>query len=162
MNDGILIVFDDLVRCVIDGVATEEELQDLVAMMHDDPDLQTRYCQQMYIHALLTCHKGQEWPEDGKLVAAVCPTRVKGGLRNWWRAAAAGVVLLGGAAVWYGAENTGMNFGLRGRKAADSVVPAIRLVSQKSVNGLNLPATLPGALRLESGRWLSGFRREWN
>lgn len=68
--NGTFIVFDDLVRCVIEDEATDEEFQDLVTMMRDDPGLQTRYSEQMYIHALLTCHKGQEWPEEDESPAA--------------------------------------------------------------------------------------------
>jgi len=68
--DGTFIVFDDLVRCVIEGEATDEEFHDLVALMRDDPGLQTRYCEQVYIHALLTCHKGQEWPAEEGLICA--------------------------------------------------------------------------------------------
>jgi hypothetical protein len=166
--DGKLIVFDDLVRCVIDDVATPEEFQDLVDMMRADVTLQRRYCDQMQIHALLTCHKGQEWQEDGEVltgpnsnVRELGKTRA-GGRRaavgnrwrrnGWWKVAAA-LLLLGGGAVWYAADVrvNHEEYGVRRELAAEERVPAVRLVSQKGVKGLDLPVALPGTVRLASG-----------
>jgi hypothetical protein len=164
--DGKRIVFDDLVRCVIDDVATAEEFQDLVDMMRDDVALQRRYCDQMRIHALLTCHKGQEWPEEGDGVA--CATSSVRGLAAgtggsrfcWWKVAAA--ILLGGGTVWYAGDvkiNT-EEYGGRGAQTSDSAVSAVRVVSQNCIKGLDLPGTVPGSVRLASGevvvRLLSG------
>jgi len=105
--NGTFIVFDDLVRCVIEGEATDEEFQDLVALMRDDPGLQTRYSEQMYIHALLTCHKGQEWPEeDGPTCAPDVTKRGRQRPGAWkaragvWRKMAAALLGLSLVGVW--------------------------------------------------------------
>lgn len=169
--DGKRIVFDDLVRCVIDGDATGEEFQDLVEMMRKDPELQRWYCRQMHMHALLTCHKGQEWPEAEDLSAGPCCARASvyeagknemnrgpgvtgrptAGL--WWKAAAAAAVLLGGVAVWRAADVKAASQALRAgdRAGAAANVPVVRLMSQKNLRGLDMPEVLPGLLRLKSG-----------
>jgi hypothetical protein len=140
------IIFDDLVRCVIDGDATAEEFQDMVTMMRDDPVLQRRYCLQMQVHALLTCHKGQEWPEAGG-------QRTEAGRRkfwNGWKVAAAVAVLLGGIAVW---RSVPLLSGVADCRLpiADSSVSPVTLIRQVNVRGLDLPSELPGMLRLSSG-----------
>ncbi len=176
--NGMHIVFDDLVRCVIEGEATEEELQDLAAMMRNNSGLQDRYCQQMYVHALLACHKGQEWPkEDGDAIQCLCSekhaqedaeavkrprSRRKGWSSpgNWWKIAAAVAAVLSGSAVWFVAQYTarGMGDGAGTKEAAAFSSPAVRLVAQKNVKGLDLPETLPGMMRLESGETVVRLR----
>ncbi|HNX34818.1 MAG TPA: FecR domain-containing protein [Kiritimatiellia bacterium] len=167
--DGKLIVFDDLVRCVIDGDATAEEFQDLVAMMRDAPGLQKRYCRQMQIHALLTCHKGQEWPDENDVRQSEAfrsfarrtgpdagQTPDAGGKETRgvaWRWAAAAAILLGGVAAWCCGGGASLRAAIEAKRLGTSgpAVPVARLMWQKNVKGLDLPGTLPGTLRLESG-----------
>ena len=52
-------IFDDLVRLVIDGAATEEEYRRMAALMRDSSVLRARYCTQMRVHAMLNCRSGQ-------------------------------------------------------------------------------------------------------
>ena len=176
--NGTHIVFDDLVRCVIEGEATEEELQDLAAMMRNNSELQDRYCQQMYIHALLSCHKGQEWPkEDGDAIQCLCSEthaqeeaeagkRPRSRGRGWvspgngWKIAAVMAVVLSGAAVWFVAQHAARRMcdetGVKGSAAFS--FPTVRLVAQKNVRGLDLPETLPGMMRQESGETVLQLR----
>ena len=93
--DKDLILFDDLVRCVADGSATEEELRTLARMMRSDPRFAKRYALQMHVHALLTCQMGQEWPE--------AETAVTANGRDVWRwvaAAAAAVAVTALGWIW--------------------------------------------------------------
>lgn len=97
--DKDLILFDDLVRCVADGTATEEELRTLSNMMRGDSRFAKRYALQMHVHALLTCQRGQEWPEaeltetgDG------CGRPAARGV--WRRVVAAAALVAAAAAGW--------------------------------------------------------------
>jgi hypothetical protein len=153
MNDS-LIVFDDLVRCVIEKEAVEEDFELLDEMMSDDPGLQDRYCRQMYVHALLTCQKGQAWPEAGD-------QRSEAGGRkfwDWWKVAAAAAVLLGGIAVWrsfspisdFRPLTSDLRSPIADLRPPTSVSP-VTLVNQSGVRGLDLPDALPGTVRLSAG-----------
>jgi len=106
-------------------------------------------------------------PDAAERVAhALEVSHVKGALRlskgGWarifqrnhhWTALASSLLVLagiGGAVLWK--TGTGMTEVCLNRTAAcESSVPAVMLVSQKNVKGLDLPETLPGTLRLESG-----------
>ena len=160
--DGKRIVFDDLVRCVIDGDATAEEFQDFVEMMRADPTLQRRYCRQMQVHALLMCHRGQEWPEeeevqkcaDSKVRASgQAGTEGRGTAGIWWKVAAAMAVMLGGAAVWR-AEDAGRaeKSEVRMEKPRSSVPSPVTMVEWKGASGLELPGELPGRIVLAKGQ----------
>ena len=106
-------------------------------------------------------------PDAAERVAhALEVSHVKGALRlskgGWarifqrnhhWTALASSLLVLagiGGAVLWK--TGTGMTEVCLNRTAAcESSVPAVMLVSQKNVKGLDVPATVPGTLRIESG-----------
>ena len=170
--DGKLIVFDDLVRCVIDGDATAEEFQDFVEMMRADPTLQRRYCRQMQVHALLMCHKGQEWPEEeevqkcaGSKVRTLGQTETggRGTSGIWWKVAAAMAVMLGGAAAWWAADaGRGEKSEVRMEKPHSSVPSPVTMVEWGGHRVWSCRRNCRGGSGSPKARRRCGCRPGWN
>jgi ferric-dicitrate binding protein FerR (iron transport regulator) len=159
--------FEDLLMRVIEGCASEEEFATFSEIIRLDAELRRRYVREMRLHALLSC-QGEEKSLGKTGLKHENPKRVSvqmnSGCREteaarrrrpsgWWKMAAAVALLLSGAAVWHKADINRVRekLGAAVEDAAESVVPVVRLVSQKNVKGLDLPESLPGTLRLESG-----------
>ena len=159
--DELALIFDDLVRRVIDGTATPEERCRMAELMRDDSDLQMHYCRHMRIHALLTCCGGQVKMEDGakggKLAVGRWQPAVgnrQSGLRIWWKTGwkiAAAAVIAVGVTTWLlmlaGSILRSDHIG-HGHAFSSPVA----LMYGESIIGLDLPSQLPGTLRLASGQ----------
>ncbi len=159
--------FEDLLMRVIEGVATEEEFATFAGIIRHDDELRRRYAREMRLHALLSCQGDEKATEATVAAGANFRVRARAGAdvsvrrqaswrsglrRSLWRSAAALALLLGGAAVWHGADALLREAsGAKPRGTLASAVPAVRFVSQNNVKGLDLPQTLPGVLRLQSG-----------
>lgn len=159
MNNSVFDEFEMLTETVLEGAASREEIARFNELIREFPDLFSVYVEQLQMHLTLQfrCGQGTDLESVRCDVRELSRPHAEG--RNVWRrrlwkmTAAAGVALLAGAAMWYAADFSGTSerYETAVSAQADSVLPAVRLVSQKGVKGLDLPETLPGTLRLESG-----------
>lgn len=143
--------FEDLMIRVIDEVATEEEFSTFEEILLHDAELRRIYIQHMRAHALLCC-RGEENTAGKRVPKSEGSADRTGRFQVWWKAAAAAAVLLGGTAMWRAADLwRSEEAGVRREAMSASASQPVRLVSQKDIKGLDLPGTVPGMLRLESG-----------
>ena len=151
MKISLLDEFEWLSASVLEGDASREEVDRFNELIREYPELVQIYLEQLQMHVILECRGGGL----DRLESVRFDVRARGrqetsGRKTGWRtwrtmAAAAAAILLTGTAVWYAGDTMGS------AKTATSSVPAVRLMSQTGVRGLDLPGTLPGMLRLESG-----------
>jgi ferric-dicitrate binding protein FerR (iron transport regulator) len=158
----VLDEFEQLTAAVLDGTATPAERARFNAISKEYPEFRSVWLEQVRLHALLTCRGGgrcgaqalraSSMPPaaDGGDVSKIktLPARVRFALRRSWRAAAAAALVLGGVAVWQSVPPISV---LRPPISVPCPPFSVALVRQSRVKGLDLPDTLPGALRLESG-----------
>lgn len=171
--------FEDLMIRVVDEVATEEEFSTFEEILLHDAELRRIYIQCMRAHALLCCRgeentagkrvpksdgsadhtrgvrkseKRESWKLETRDSKPGEIARQPGRFHVWWKAAAAAAVLLGGTAIWR-AEDLWRSeaLGVKRDEMSASAAQPVRLMSQKNIKGLDLPGTVPGLLRLESG-----------
>ena len=163
-------IFDDLVRLVIDGTATEEEYRRMAALMRDSSTLRARYCTQMRVHAMLKCRSGRvktgagsEGTEDrGWHGGSRQPAVGSGGTwkRTWWKVAAAAAAAVVAATVWQAttarrSEELGVSrlrSGYGGQESGGDASGPVALMQNEGGEGLELPGRLPGMVRLEAGQ----------
>lgn len=159
--NGAESYFEDLLMRVIEGIATEDEFATFSEIIRIDDELRRRYAREMRLHALLSCQREAKAFDMDVSPCAASPKRgwtepSVGGRRwpkFWFKVAAAAAVLVSGAAVWYAADISTAceRFRTEMNAQTGAVLPAVRLVSQKGVKGLDVPATVPGTLRIEAG-----------
>ena len=142
--------FDDLVQRVTDGCATAEERGRFAALLQEDEALRVRYAELMRVHALLVCRYKGVGHASGRC-GAPCGTaarKVPG--RGWWKwaAAAAAAALLGGIAV--SRAPSAFLHSLASVRSEPAARP-VQLVQPGTAQELELPASLPGAVRVGSG-----------
>lgn len=166
MKVPLLYEFEHLAGAVIDGTASAAQLRRFNAILRESPELAQLYFQQVRMHAALMLRGERKFLEtslpscSGQAKSSVLqkmfrlfsphshrfqrtlPWLVKGGI--------AALLLLGaGTVLWQAAcyqredeivQNTG------------NVDLPVKLVSGKNISGLLTPASLPGKMRLLSGR----------
>lgn len=159
MNHSVFDEFELLAETVLEGEASREEIARFNELIREFPDLFSVYAEQLQMHLTLQFRCGR----GDSLESVHCDVRKSErqnvtGKKIWWRslwkiAAAAAAILMTGAAMWYAAEisTACARFGTEIKTQTGAVLPAIRVVSQRGVKGLDMPETLPGTLRLESG-----------
>ncbi len=159
MKLSLLDEFEWLSASVLEGDASREEVVRFNELIRECPELVQVYLEQLQTHAMLICRGGGMAKQES----------VRADVRRWgrqkaagnefrWRslwkiAAAAAAILMTGAAMWYAADvpTACERLGTGNQAQTDAVLPAVRLIGQKGVKGLDLPATVPGTLRIESG-----------
>ena len=157
MKLSLLDEFEWLSASVLEGDASREDVVRFNELIRECPDLVQVYLEQLQTHAMLECRGGGMAKQEsvradvrswGRQKAADYEFR----WRSLWKIAAA-AILVTGAAMWYLADipTTCERLGTGIHAQTEPVLPAVRLVSQKGVKGLDLPATVPGTLRIESG-----------
>jgi len=159
MIHSVFDEFEMLAATVLEGDASREEIARFNELIREFPDLFSVYVEQLQMHLTLQFRCGR----GNGLEPVSCDARESerhyvAGRKSWWRsprkmAAAAVVTLLAGTALWHAADFSGKfeRYGTEIKAQANPVLPVVRLVSQKGVRGHDLPETLPGMLRLESG-----------
>ncbi len=159
MKLSLLDEFDWLSASVLEGDASREDVARFNELIREYPELVQVYLEQLQTHAMLIC-RGGGMAKQEPIRANVCGRGRRNASGNefkwrslWKIAAAAAAILMTGAAMWYAAEisTTCARFGTEMITQTGAVLPAVRLVSQKGVRGLDLPETVPGTLRIESG-----------
>lgn len=159
MNLSLLDEFEWLSASVLEGDASREEVVRFNELIRECPELVQVYLEQLQTHAMLICRGGGMADQESIRANVRGQGRRKAsgnefGRRSLWKiVAAAAAILMTWAAMWYAEDIsiTCARFGTEMIAQTDSDLPAIRLVSQKGVRGLDLPGTVPGTLRLESG-----------
>ncbi|HPB12003.1 MAG TPA: hypothetical protein PLT74_12130, partial [Kiritimatiellia bacterium] len=149
----------DLIDAWYDGTLMPEERAELEGILLSSASARARFWATARIHALLRTEA------EGRSVSSVA--RRKGGGRQrvaeaaanpvrratprarggWLRAAAAVLALGAGMLLW---KAPGIRPQPSGMQAPDAACP-VRLMRQSGAAGLELPAALPGSVRLESG-----------
>jgi len=108
----------------------------------------------MRMHALLTCHQGQEWPETrapepaarGRTAAPRAARRIP-----LWAVTAAATLALG-FGVWLAVpQPTGLRAVAARGDGRSAPRAAVSLIRHSGATGLALPQALPGVLRLAAG-----------
>ncbi|MDX9868846.1 MAG: hypothetical protein RBT78_13075, partial [Kiritimatiellia bacterium] len=151
--------FDALCDAVMEGRASPDEVSRFRTLVEMRPACLERYRCQMEVDVLLTCVSGGrssiQTPPTAvrKRVRAVAePLRGRFAARRLPAVAAAAVALLG-VGVWHASRpspRTGTPHAFR--EAGTGAVPLVRtLALDANARRLDLPASLPGRLRLESG-----------
>ncbi len=145
--------FSTLVMAVVEEMATPAELTEFRALLRDHPEFKFQYLEQIRIHALM-CQR-RERPasvplaEEGKAQA----TERRG--LDWGRlalklgavAAAAALFVAAGVAI----EQQRAAEEPRSSSGGPAEQGVIEIVRHAGVSGLDVPAALPGALRLSTG-----------
>jgi len=145
--DEDIILFDDLVRCVADASASEEELRTLANMMRRDSRFAKRYARQMHVHALLTCQRGQEWPEAKPSLAeeAASDVGTQPAVGLWRGVAAAAAAVIVGVTMWLA-----WPLGRGARFEKDSVVTVVSSLHGQWADGRGVVA----GTALKAGVWV--------
>jgi hypothetical protein len=157
MNISVFDEFEMLAETVLEREASREEIARFNELIREFPDLFSVYVEQLQMHLTLQFRCGR----GNSLESVHCDVRKSerqnvAGRKSWWcslwKVAAAVAILLAGTAVWQEADAVRREeLGVRSGETLASAVPAVMVVSQGNVKGLDLPETLPGELRLESG-----------
>jgi len=158
--------FDELLAFFMEGALTDGERRELMARMAREPDCVRRYLDVMEVHAMLRCQAGfvsgtacttqtpspkGEHPCGQHFMCAPRDAGLTGPRRNRWRiAAAAAAVLLVGAGVWYGVPFLPSRVSRPACRGAAKAGPPSPVTVVAGARGLELPSSLPGAVRLAS------------
>ncbi|MDD4102084.1 MAG: hypothetical protein PHU80_05560, partial [Kiritimatiellae bacterium] len=157
--------FDDLAEKVIDAVANDEERQRFTAFLRDDEALRYRYAELMRVHALLisrgsrsgvcqTCQTGQA------VRTGLSGASATGFRRRRFAAAALAAALVIGLTAWLALEARLRPSASGARESAQSseahkaiyACEYAQILCRHDDGGLELPARLPGTVRLPHGR----------
>ncbi|MFA6632007.1 MAG: hypothetical protein WCU90_06890, partial [Kiritimatiellia bacterium] len=165
--------FDALMAKVVDEVATEDEFATFEEILLHDAELRQQYLQCMRVHALLCC-RSEGQAAGARMFSHSTPVRRDGDMRaaaksrprplnmqdhaasggsarhgqhspaGWKAAAAAAAAILLGAGIWMARVQRPSSVVV---SAVPSSVP-VALIRKTNAMGLELPVTLPGAVRL--------------
>jgi formylglycine-generating enzyme required for sulfatase activity len=156
----VLDEFEQLTAAILGGTATAEERARFTELSRAYPEFSSIWLEQVRLHALLTCRgesgqraAGGQRSEAGDQRSEVRDRRPAGHV--WWKIAAAAAALLFGAGAWLWKDSRPLTSDLRplisDLRPLASALP-VRLVRQTGAAGLELPAALPGTVRLEAGQ----------
>jgi formylglycine-generating enzyme required for sulfatase activity len=139
-----------LIDAWFDGVLTQDEQAELERALLAEPSLRARFWETAQTHALLrlAAERGRTLNAQRSTPNGQCPRHAaftSAGRRRVAVAAAAALLLGAGAVLWKDVRPPTSD--LRPLISA----PPVRLVRQAGAEGLELPATLPGTLRLDAG-----------
>jgi ferric-dicitrate binding protein FerR (iron transport regulator) len=146
VNASLFDEFEELAAAVVDGSATGDDVRRFNAILREVPELAEVYFEQAGLHALL-CAAGEARRSAAGGRKPEGAIRQKPAGRVWWRIAAAAALLLFGVAAMLWKDARPLISDLRSLTS----VPPVRLVRQAGAAELELPATLPGTLRLDAG-----------
>ncbi|MDX9868011.1 MAG: hypothetical protein RBT78_08805, partial [Kiritimatiellia bacterium] len=142
--------FEDLLARVVEGAAAEDEFATFAEIIRQEPALRQRYRREMRLHALLCCKGGMPAPK----VAATGWRRARApqfGFPGKRLVAAAAAALLLGAGIGL-LRLVPPAAPMRARTAAAHAAgKPVRLIRHSGAQGLELPAVLPGSVRLRQG-----------
>jgi len=158
MKMSLLDEFEWLAASVLEGDASREEVARFNDLIREYPELTQVYLEQLQMHVMLECRGGGlARPEfarmSGRARGGRAASEWKAGWRGLWKLAAAIAILVTGTILWYAADRSDTRGRLETERAPRTVpvFSAVRLMSQRNVAGLDLPESLPGVLRVESG-----------
>ncbi|MFO7936679.1 MAG: hypothetical protein R6V06_03630, partial [Kiritimatiellia bacterium] len=140
------IRFTALVMAVVEDTATDADLADFHALLHEHPEFIFQYFEQMRVHGLMC-----RYLDDARCIGVPDRKRAKRAFFRgaWWKSAAAVAAFLMVTVIyWSGINGRSLWSDLHDRFAD---VPPVRIIHQSASQEVEMPHSLPGFVQSDSG-----------